>query len=95
VVAVVAVLEGAFPPLFAAADVSPSGTLPLEGVFESCSLDQGMQTCLQRLQAMQQGGMQVVVVPAWGAPFDSLRTYAADAESSGMSVMGELSNPTW
>ncbi len=74
---------------------SPAGTLPAEGVFESCSLDSEMPTCLGRLQAMHQGGMQVVVITAWAGSLDSLRTYASAAQSLGMSVMWELSDPSW
>jgi hypothetical protein len=85
----------ASPAASAAPGRAPAGTLPPEGVFESCSLDTEMQTCVRRLQAMHQGGMQVVVIPAWAESLDSLRTYAAEAESLGMSVMWELSNPTW
>ncbi len=74
---------------------SPAGTLPAEGVFEGCSLDTEMPTCLGRLHAMRQGGMQVVVITAWAGSLDSLRVYAAAAQSLGMSVMWELSDPSW
>ncbi len=74
---------------------SPTATLPAEGVFESCSLDTEMPTCLGRLHAMHQGGMQVVVITAWAGSLDSLRAYAAAAQSLGMSVIWELSDPSW
>jgi hypothetical protein len=64
-------------------------------VFETCSLDTEMPTCVQRLDVMRQGGMQIVVIPAWGASLESLGAYAAAAQSLGMSVMWELSNPAW
>jgi hypothetical protein len=44
---------------------------------------------------MHSGGLQVVVIPAWGASLDSLTQYAAAARGLGMSVMWELSNPAW
>jgi hypothetical protein len=46
-----------------------------------------MQTCVQRLQVMHQGGMQVVVISASSGSLDSLASYAAAAQSLGMSVM--------
>ncbi len=64
-------------------------------MFENCTLDTEMQTCLQRLEAMHQGGMRVVVIPAWGESLGSLSAYAAQADALGMSVMWELSNPSW
>ncbi len=85
----------ASPAALAASGGTTAGTLPPEGVFENCPLDADMQTCVERLQAMRQGGMQVVVIPAWAESLNSLRAYAADAGSLGMSVMWELSNPTW
>ena len=39
--------------------------------------------------------MQVVVIPAWGESLGSLSAYAAQADALGMSVMWELSNPSW
>jgi hypothetical protein len=44
---------------------------------------------------MHQGGMQIVVIPSAGTSPASLAGYAASAHSLGMSVMWELSNPTW
>jgi hypothetical protein len=71
-----------------------AGTLPPEGIFENCGLDTQMPTCVQRLQVMHQGGMQIVVIPDGGS-LASLQSYAATAQSLGMSVMWELSNPGW
>jgi hypothetical protein len=39
--------------------------------------------------------MQIVVISAWSGSLDSLASYAAAARSLGMSVMWELSNPSW
>src|SRR5205807_309040 len=52
-------------------------------------------TCLDRLSAMHQGGMQVVLISASEGSLPSLSQYAAAAKSLGMSVMWELSNPSW
>ena len=68
---------------------------PLEGIFENCSLDTAMPLCAQRLAVMHAGGLQVVVIPGWGATLTSLMEYAATAHALGMSVMWELSNPGW
>src|SRR5437016_587486 len=69
-----------------------AGSMPAEGVFENCQLDSQMQTCIQRLEIMHQGGVQVVVIlPSWTS-LDSLSNYAAAAHALGMSVMWELSN---
>lgn len=79
----------------ATASAASAATLPPEGIFESCPLDTQMTTCLQRLQVMHQGGMQVVVVPDSETTLASLATYAAAAHSLGMSVMWETSNQGW
>ena len=70
-------------------------TLPPEGVFENCPLDSAMATCVQRLETMHQGGLQVVVIPAWSGSPIAISAYTAMAHSLGMSVMFELSNPGW
>jgi hypothetical protein len=75
--------------------VAQAAALPPEGVFESCPLDSAMSTCIQRLDAMHQGGLQVVVLNAWAGSPDSLSTYAQAAHDMGMSVMWNLSNPGW
>ena len=92
VAAALAVLAAA---AFGATAASAASSLPPEGIFEDCSLDTQMSTCLQRLEVMHQGGMQVVVIPGYGASLSSLQTYASAAHSLGMSVMWELSNPGW
>ncbi len=78
-----------------AATTAPAATLPTQGVFESCHLDSELQTCEQRLQAMAAAGLQVVVMPAMSESLDSLSAYASQAHQLGMSVMWEISNPTW
>jgi hypothetical protein len=72
-----------------------AATLPPEGVFENCNLDTQMPTCVQRLEVMRQGGMQVVAISAASSAPASLAAYAASAHSLGMSVMWELSDPNW
>jgi hypothetical protein len=78
-----------------AAASASAGTLPPEGIFENCGLDTQMPTCVQRLEVMRQGGMQIVAIsPANDSP-GSVAAYAASAHSLGMSVMWELSNTSW
>jgi hypothetical protein len=72
-----------------------AATLPPEGIFENCRLDTQMLTCVQRLEVMHQGGMQIVVISPSGESPASLAAYAATAHSLGMSVMWELSDPSW
>src|SRR5947209_4294262 len=79
----------------AAAPGASAATLPPEGIFENCNLDSQMSTCVQRLQLMHQGGLQVVVISAASGSPSSLESYAATAQSLGMSVMWELSDPRW
>ncbi len=70
-------------------------TLPPEGIFDSCDLDTQMSTCLQRLQAIQAGGFQVVVLDANEGSPANLSAYAAAAQQLGMKVMWEISNQNW
>lgn len=79
----------------ATAASASAATLPSQGIFEGCQLDNQLPTCEQRLATMHAGGLQVVVIPAWGVSLDSLSQYAAAARGLGMSVMWELSNPAW
>jgi hypothetical protein len=72
-----------------------AASLPPQGIFEGCNLDTQPQTCVQRLQVMHDGGLQIVVIPAADVSLSSLSAYADAAHSLGMSVMWELSNPTW
>ena len=72
-----------------------ASTLPPEGIFENCNLDTQMSTCVQRLQVIHQGGFQIVVISATAGSPASLAAYASSAQSLGMSVMWEISNPTW
>ena len=74
--------------LLAASGASASAaSLPPQGIFEACNLDTRMQTCVQRLQVMHDGGVQIVVMPAWGVSLSSLSAYADAAHALGMSVM--------
>lgn len=68
---------------------------PTQGIFENCPLDTALQNCEQRLSVMRQGGLHVVVIPAWGASLSALSQYTAAARGLGMSIMWELSNPVW
>jgi hypothetical protein len=70
-------------------------TLPPEGIFENCHLDTEMATCVQRLQVIHQGGFQVVVIAAGATSPAALQSYAASAQSLGMSVMWEIGDPGW
>jgi hypothetical protein len=70
-------------------------TLPPQGIFDSCSLDSMLATCIQRLSTMRQAGLKVVVISAAGASLDALARYAQAAEGLGLAVMWELSNPVW
>lgn len=72
-----------------------ASTLPPQGIFENCSLDTQMTTCIQRLTVMHQGGLQVAVISATEGSPASLQTYATAARIVGMSVMWELSDPRW
>ncbi len=75
------------------ASSAAAATLPPQGIFEECDLDTQMQTCVQRLQVMHEGGLQIVVIPAWATSLTSLASYAATAHSLGMSVMWQMAGP--
>src|SRR5438270_3486204 len=70
-----------------------AASLPPQGIFESCGLDTQLQTCVQRLQVMHDGGVQIVVMPAWGVSLSSLSAYADAAHALGMSVMWMTAGP--
>jgi hypothetical protein len=70
-------------------------TLPPQGIFEDCSLDSMLATCTQRLSAMHQAGLKVVVVAPGATSLDGLTSYSQAAQGLGMSVLWELSNPVW
>jgi hypothetical protein len=77
------------------ASAASAATLPAEGVFEDCPVASEMVTCIQRIEAMHAGGVNVVVLPiAWATP-SSISTYATVAHAMGMSVMWWLSDQTW
>lgn len=69
------------------------GSLPAQGMFDSCSLNSSMSTCEQDLLQMQQAGLRVVVMSAQWDTTGEISTYAAYAQSIGMSVMWELNDP--
>ena len=75
--------------------LASAARLPPEGIFEDCSLDTQMATCVQRLDVMHEGGIRVVVISAGGTSLSSLQAYSDAAHALGMSVMWELSNPSW
>lgn len=81
--------------LLAASAQASAATLPPEGIFENCTLDVQMSTCVQRLELMHQGGFQVVVIGAGGTSPAALSSYAATAQSLGMSVMWAIGAPGW
>ena len=69
--------------------------MPTQGIFESCPLDSMLATCVQRLDVIRQAGLKVVAEPAGGTSLGALAQYAQAAQSLGLSVMWELSNPIW
>ena len=79
----------------AGASAASASTMPAEGVFENCSIATEMVTCLQRLETMHAGGVNVVVLPIeWATP-SAISTYADVAHSMGMSVMWWMSDQNW
>jgi hypothetical protein len=78
-----------------AASAASAATMPAEGLFEDCPLDNAMTTCLQRLEVMHAGGASVVVIPVDETSMSSLSTYANAAHSLGMGVMWALSDQGW
>jgi hypothetical protein len=69
------------------------GSLPAQGIFDSCNLANGLTACEQDLLQMHQAGLQVVVVSAAWDTLDQISAYAAYAQSINMSVMWELNDP--
>jgi len=74
---------------------SHKAKVPLQGVFEDCPLDSAMPTCQQRLQAMHDGGLGLVLIPIEGVSPSSLANYASAANALGMKVMWEMSDTRW
>lgn len=68
-------------------------SLPTEGIFDDCNLDTQLNTCEQRLQTIHQGGLQVVVMGAMNATLAGMSSYASYAQSIGIKVMWEISDP--
>ncbi len=69
------------------------GTLPAQGIFDSCALSTSLSVCEQDLTQMHQAGLQVVVMSAQWDTLSEISAYAAYAQSIGMSVMWELNDP--
>ena len=69
------------------------GSLPPQGIFDGCSLNDSLSTCEQNLLQMHQAGLQVVVMSAQWDTMDQISAYAAYAQSIGMSIMWELNDP--
>jgi hypothetical protein len=70
-----------------------AGTVPAQGMFDSCDLSNGVSACEQDLLQMHQAGLQVVVMSAQWDTMDEISQYATYAQSIGMSVMWELDDP--
>jgi hypothetical protein len=68
------------------------GSLPAQGIFDNCNLS-SLTTCEADLLPMHQAGLQVVVMSAQWDTTDEITSYAAYAQSIGMSVMWELNDP--
>lgn len=68
-------------------------SLPAEGIFDNCNLDTQLNTCEQRLQTIHQGGLQVVVMGAMNTSLAGMSSYASYAQSIGMKIMWETSDP--
>lgn len=96
ILAATAVAGVAVTALFMAGPALASASAPPpEGIFETCPLGTSMSTCVQRLEIIRAGGFQVVVIPANGASPSALAEYAGAAHAIGLSVMWELSDPSW
>lgn len=69
---------------------------PAEGMFDACDLSARLTTCEQRLNAMQAGGITVVLqnLPNANVTLSEIQQYADYANGLGMSVMWELNEPT-
>jgi len=69
------------------------GSLPAQGIFDSCNISNDLTTCEQDLLQMHQAGLQVAVMSAEWDTTDEISSYASYAQSIGMSVMWELNDP--
>lgn len=68
--------------------------VPAQGIFENCDLDTELSQCIQRLQVMQQGGLQVVVLGLQDSDsLANIQAYDDAAAGLGMSVMWEINDP--
>lgn len=73
--------------------VRSAAAAPAQGIFDSCQLSSALATCEQDLTQMHAAGMQVAVVGLQGDSLSQIATYAAYAQSVGMSVMWEINDP--
>jgi hypothetical protein len=69
------------------------GSLPAQGIFDSCSISADLSTCEQDLQNIHAAGMQVAVLDPAGASLAQISAFATYAQSIGMSIMWELNDP--
>lgn len=70
-----------------------ASALPVQGTFDACPLGALPRECAQRLAVMRAGGLQVVVMAAWGNTPAALADYADAAHRVGMSVMWWIGYP--
>ncbi|HEX3801310.1 MAG TPA: hypothetical protein VHV75_00575 [Solirubrobacteraceae bacterium] len=70
-----------------------AGTLPAEGMFDSCNIGSTLNACEQDLQKMHQAGLQVAVVGMQWYSQSQLSAYTNYAQGLGMSVMWEINDP--
>lgn len=80
------------PPAFAS---TVARVAPAEGIFEDCPFATQLLTCTARLATIRAGGFNVVVIPIRYASPLSVRLYATAAQALGISVMWDLSIPSW
>lgn len=78
-----------------AASAASAASMPAEGVFEDCSLNTMMASCVHRLEVMHAGGASVVVLPVDETSMSALSSYANVAHALGMGVMWAVSDEGW
>ena len=70
-----------------------AGSLPPEGIWDSCDLNANLALCEQRLAVIAKGGFKVVVMGIFYSSEANMAAYAAYAQSLGMGVMWEINDP--
>ena len=70
-----------------------AGGIPAQGMFDTCALSQSLPACERDLAQMHQAGMQVAVISVLGDSLAQIQSYAAYAQSIGMSVMWAINDP--